>query len=754
MRSLVTVWSYVSEALGGVDHLHRRGKRIAHFVLCFSGVVWELAATPYARPQAKASTRPVTVADAISMVRAADSLHVKEVVHFSPDGSKIVAILRKGNLGQNTNDFSVVLWKTKDLFFSAKPEVLVGMSSASNEDAIEDITWLQDSETFAFVGESRGKPRQVFTFNVRTHVLRKMTSHPTKIYSYSISATGDTVAYIAEEPARSIFDEETTRHGLVVSSQDLYELLLGQAEQQYQLFVQSGSGATRKIKLPAQIPGFAKPFLSPDGMRIVLPVYANQVSATWKEYSDPYIREMSQQQLGPGQAARFTEYMWVDTSGGKTGIALEAPGISIAWRVAWSPDSRSIVIGDSYLPLDDTQGKERKIRQDKTFSVEVELSGGKINKIAPQGLTLLGWAPKSSRLIFEVSSDNWSVGNSGRKMYFQKLHGQWTQIADQVPEQTLPSVFLEEDMNTPPRIVALNPSTKQKVILLDLNPHFDRLRFAKVDEISWKGSDGDEAKAGLYYPLDYVPGRKYPLVIQTHDWRRDRFFIDGPFTTAFAAQPLAGKNFVVLQLNEISSDESPKDVDANARQFEDAVNYLDKKGLIDRNRIGVIGFSHTCSDVEYVLTHSTLHFAAASITDGFDAGYWQYLLVANSGPLYAHQHEIANGGMPFGSGLKSWLERSPSFAVDKVDAPVRIMALGGDSLLSQWEWFSALTRLGRPVEMIYLENGTHELQKPWDRMASQQGNVDWFDFWLKGEEDPDPAKRDQYLRWRKMRSQQ
>ena len=265
-----------------VNLLQRHAKRIANFILLFSGVVWELAAPTYAVPQREASTRPVSVADAISMVRAADSAHVREVAHFSPDGSKIVVILRKGNLEQSTNDFSVVLWKTKDLFSSDNPQVLLKMSSASNEDAIEDITWLQDSETFAFFGESRGKPRQVFTFNVRTQALKKITNHPTKIYSYSISAVGHTVAYIAEEPTRSIFDEVTTRHGLAVSSQDLYELLLGQRQQQYQLFVQSGSRTTRQIKLPAQISGFAKLFLSPDGMHIVLPVYANQVSATWR----------------------------------------------------------------------------------------------------------------------------------------------------------------------------------------------------------------------------------------------------------------------------------------------------------------------------------------------------------------------------------------------------------------------------------------------------------------------------------------
>jgi hypothetical protein len=56
--------------------------------------------------------------------------------------------------------------------------------------------------------------------------------------------------------------------------------------------------------------------------------------------------------------------------------------------------------------------------------------------------------------------------------------------------------------------------------------------------------------------------------------------------------------------------------------------------------------------------------------------------------------------------------------------------------------------------MVMMQDGKHVLQKPWQRMISQQGNVDWFTFWLKGQEDPDPAKADQYARWRHMRDQQ
>ena len=44
--------------------------------------------------------------------------------------------------------------------------------------------------------------------------------------------------------------------------------------------------------------------------------------------------------------------------------------------------------------------------------------------------------------------------------------------------------------------------------------------------------------------------------------------------------------------------------------------------------------------------------------------------------------------------------------------------------------------------------------KSWDRVVSQEGTLDWFCFWLKREEDPDPAKADQYGRWRELRKLQ
>lgn len=54
----------------------------------------------------------------------------------------------------------------------------------------------------------------------------------------------------------------------------------------------------------------------------------------------------------------------------------------------------------------------------------------------------------------------------------------------------------------------------------------------------------------------------------------------------------------------------------------------------------------------------------------------------------------------------------------------------------------------KPVDLIYLPDAVHIIVKPWEQKTAQEGLVDWFRFWLKGEEDPDPAKSDQYKRWR------
>ena len=147
------------------------------------------------------------------------------------------------------------------------------------------------------------------------------------------------------------------------------------------------------------------------------------------------------------------------------------------------------------------------------------------------------------------------------------------------------------------------------------------------------------------------------------------------------------------------------------------------------------------------LTTGSLHFKAASITAGFMADYFVYTLTAVV-------HEEANsmiGAPPFGEGLQLWLKRSPGFNLEKINAPLLVVGGGPSSLLGMWAPYSGLRYLRKPVDLMMLNVEEHVLTNPGARMASQGGTVDWFRFWLKGEEDASPSKTDQYARWRELR---
>lgn len=59
--------------------------------------------------------------------------------------------------------------------------------------------------------------------------------------------------------------------------------------------------------------------------------------------------------------------------------------------------------------------------------------------------------------------------------------------------------------------------------------------------------------------------------------------------------------------------------------------------------------------------------------------------------------------------------------------------------------------MGKSVEYWFSPDETHELFEVRRRIRCNQLLVDWFRFWLKGEEDADPAKQEQYARWRQFR---
>lgn len=723
--------------------------------------------TSTAKSTAMLKKQPVKVTDSIEMTGLGDVKYTDGwpsngmVAKFSPDGKHFVVVLKKGNLKANTNEYSLVLFQTAEVFQSPKPQVLVSLTTSSNRPAIDNVLWLDDSDTILFLGERPHEPTQPYSLKCSSKELTKLTDHVANLTSFVATARGGVIVYTAKHPVSTFLNESVARNGIAVTNEWVTDLIKGsyggKDYDDHFLFIKRlGKDGETRIAIQGEMrDGHPRMSLSPDGAHLLIQTEATQVSNLWSEYENQFLKVLTRHPAPKGGHAGILQYELVDTFTGISVVLIDAPiPPNLGSEVAWSPDSTSVVISDVYLPLSVGEPAERELRKAHTFLVEFKIPSREFVKISDEDLRLLDWEPKTGLITCDVGRIASLTGKATPKTYFRKGGEAWSKA--NAPEQTrvpsLPDIVLDEGMNTPPRIFAVDPSTGRKSLLMDLNPQFQNLALARVEELSWKDSRGNKVKGGLYWPPDYVAGKKYPLIVQTHGWNPDRFWMDGPWPTAFAAQALAGKGFFVLQVPDPDwhISETAKEAPAAMAAYEGAIDYLDRRGLIDRNRVAITGFSRTYWYVTYTLTHSKYHFAAAALADGVDYSYFQYMTFSNM----AGEFEQVYGGPPYGKSLPQWLEQSPLFLMDKVETPLRIQTLGPESVLLDWPWYYGLFRLGKPVEMIYIPEGTHILEKPWDRMISQEGNVDWFRFWLKGEEDPDPAKAEQYKRWHELRSQQ
>lgn len=713
--------------------------------------------------------RPVTVPDAIRMTQFGDFSYMRglsskyNLSRFSPSGKYFVIVTATGDLDKNTNDYSLLLFQSDTALRSPTPEVLVSLSSSSNRPGIQDIKWIDD-RTVAFLGENPGEVQQVYEVDCQTRQLTRLTNHATGIVSYAINPEKDSVFFLAERPEKPLLDERSRRDGLAITNQPLPDLIAGERRlgsgsgQVMDLFMKRG---TEDQETPVRTRGdlVSGPlWLSPTGRYLIVTTSVVSIPESWRDYESRSLQTRIRR-----NARLVHQYELISIDSGEMEALLDAPeggGVCIGTSVIWSPDSNSVVVSGTYLPLSVTDPAERKLRQAKRMMAEVRIPSLEIVSISAQEVCPLTWDSKSGNLL--VASTSFADPRSVSDLHaFQKTAAAgWKEV--EFPRSGLGqggqiALTLEEDMNTPPRLFVSDAQTGKKSLLLDFNPQFKDLQFGRVQDVTFKATDGHDVRAGLYLPANYVQGKRYPLVIQTHGWDPQRFWIDGAYSSASAAQPLAGRGFIVVQVEaDFSITSTPEEAPREASAYEGAIEYLDRLGIVDRDRVGVVGFSRTGLPVEYALTHSKYHFAAATLAEQSDVGYFTYLsLLPTPGWSWRSvDFENINGGLPFGNGLTSWMKNSPGFNLSRVNTPVREEVYRASVLIWSWEWFAGLSRLGKPVELVYMPDGDHALVKPSQRMASQQGNVDWFSFWLQDYEDPNPAKAEQYKRWRELRKLQ
>jgi Prolyl oligopeptidase family len=713
---------------------------------------------------------------------------------FSPNHRFLAVYTEHGRLDINrpesilrvysTDDIVHVLMKKPQSASMPPPVWEIRKSSWRHGPIVSRVRWLRDSSGVAFLAKTALGNNQLLLAELRTKIIHPLTNADQYVTDFDIRTQHNFVyTVLAAAPPQG---EPGLKGSVVIGTgKNILSLMFpndlrsqGDSNRSEiwavvgdHRFELRDPASSRALTLYPKVIS-----LSPDGHSLVTVLPVEVVPPEWEKlYPPPPLpwgsvrvragRQDLEKQQGFGIVE---EYVVVDLRTEKIRSLTGAPSASSAswwaWPSAdWSPDGKFVALSGVFVHSGPPE------HDSITRPCVAVLDIGSLGATC---LESIHGAAENDRLEWHIitrvrfsSSNNsrvtvdslWPGDQYRSSTYTQESDTSWKRDmhGDDGSEQQPFALSIKQGLNDPPVLWAADLNTRVSGVIWDPNPQLRDVALGDVSVFRWKNQSGHDDIGGLFKPPDYVPGRRYPLVIQNHGFEENQFNPSGAYPTAFAAQELAAFGMLVLQVRGDSCPFNvPEEAQCAAANYEAAANELVKAGMADPDNLGIIGFSRTCYSVLEELTSGKLHFKAATITDGVNYGYFQYLLSLDydQSNVLAREADSFVGAPPFGDGLKKWLERSPTFRMDRVATPLQVVALDShQSLMGMWEPYATLRYLQKPVDLIVIPDSEHVITSPEERMISQGGTVDWLRFWLKDEEDPDPNKAQQYARWRVLR---
>src|SRR6266850_542262 len=647
---------------------------------------------------AQQAKKPFTVADEIGLTTFGLLYTAEEEsVQSSPDGNYFAVDTVRGRLDLNCVEGSLRFYRSQDIENYLKhPDeiqipspIWIASRCEKKGPVFSGWRWLADASGVAFLESTSSGNHRLMLADLRRKMVEPLTSATEEVSKFDVRDRNNYIYTAADlmesknkinaaRQAPAVVGTGRTLEALVFPNDPLIHREV--SPRKFLRAVVGGKGFEVKHN-GAPLAAGGDIALSPDGHWLVTTLPVSEVPPTWETLYPPSYPPSSpdfEVRIRAGRPAH--QYVRIHLQRGSVEALIGAPiGDDAGWWTlgggSWSSDGQAILLPDTFL-----KSKENAPSRPCVAVVDLPSTTSTCVEILKRH-TENGGVEEGYHMIWAASfasGDRHRVKVTFMTQYYhtfqtteyrQSLDGTW-----QVVEHDGLGVSVKQGTNEPPQLVATDKQVPR--VIWDPNPQLKDIELGEVNLYQWRDKEGREWRGGLYRPTNYKPGRRYPLVIQTHGFNEGWFWTSGGFPTAFAARELAAAGIMVLQVVANTSgvycpDGTPEEGPCAVSFTESAAEQLVSDGLVDPERIGVIGFSRTCYLVMEMLTKSSVHLKAASITDG-----------------------------------------------------------------------------------VMFDTDEHILTNPAVRMASQGGSVDWFRFWLQDYEDPDPAKAEQYVRWRELRKLQ
>lgn len=275
-------------------------------------------------------------------------------------------------------------------------------------------------------------------------------------------------------------------------------------------------------------------------------------------------------------------------------------------------------------------------------------------------------------------------------------------------------------------------------LITDMNDQIHDWKVASSEIISWKSKDGTVIEGILHKPQNYDPARKYPLMVVIHGGPTG---IDTPTPVPGGIYPLLqwlDKGCLVLRPNYRGSagyGESFRSLNVNNLGVGDmwdimsGINYLEKQGIIDKTKMGCMGWSQGGYISAFLTTNSNL-FRAISVGAGISD--WMTYYVNTDIHPFTIQYLKAT---PWNNEAIYRLT-SPITNINQAITPTLIQHGEFDKrvpIANAYELLQGLRDNKVPVELIVYKGFGHGITKPKERLAATWHNWQWFNKYIWNE---------------------
>ncbi|MED0950066.1 S9 family peptidase [Bacillus mobilis] len=258
--------------------------------------------------------------------------------------------------------------------------------------------------------------------------------------------------------------------------------------------------------------------------------------------------------------------------------------------------------------------------------------------------------------------------------------------------------------------------------------------------ISWKSSDGLEIEGVVSTPVEFDTNKKYPLLVVIHggpNWASFPIFSDC-FNEKYPIEQFIEKGFIVLEPNyRGSSGYGNEFLKANYRKqgfadYDDIISGVDElveKGIVDKDSVGVMGWSNGGYIAAFCSTYSS-RFKAISVGGGITN--WSTHYVNTDIPYFINMYL---GNTPWND-PEIYRKTSPMTYINSACTPTLIQHGEKDvriPITNAYELYEGLRDMEVDTELIIFKGMAYSSDQPGMRVAIMKQNLIWFSHYILGE---------------------